>query len=78
MELQGVLPGATGPAALEVTDARTVGFQAGLALPVTPSHQQFFLSALASQREPMRLWRSLMAVGQFCEEVEIKVLTLEL
>ena len=31
-----------------------------------------------SRREPVRLWRSLTAVGRFCEGVGIKVLTVEL
>ncbi|MNC80810.1 hypothetical protein D3C75_1337280 [compost metagenome] len=31
-----------------------------------------------SRREPVRLWRSLTAVGRFCETVGIKVLTVEL
>lgn len=31
-----------------------------------------------SRREPVRFWRSLTAVGRFCETVEIKVLTVEL
>ncbi|NMY53327.1 hypothetical protein [Pseudomonas sp. WS 5011] len=31
-----------------------------------------------SRREPVRLWRSLTAVGRFCESVGIKVLTVEL
>lgn len=33
---------------------------------------------LRSRREPVRLWRSLTAVGQFCEAVGIKALTVEL
>lgn len=32
----------------------------------------------AWRREPVRLWRSLSAVGRFCEGVGIKVLTVEL
>lgn len=31
-----------------------------------------------SRREPVRLWRSLTAVGRFCEGVGIKALTVEL
>ncbi|WP_342244716.1 hypothetical protein [Pseudomonas sp. OTU5201] len=31
-----------------------------------------------SRREPVRLWRSLTAVGRFCEGVGIKVLPVEL
>lgn len=31
-----------------------------------------------SRREPIRYWRSLTAVGRFCEAVGIKVLTVEL
>ncbi|WP_224787741.1 hypothetical protein [Pseudomonas fluorescens] len=31
-----------------------------------------------SRREPVRLWRSLTAVGRFCEGVGIQVLTVEL
>lgn len=31
-----------------------------------------------SRREPVRYWRSLTAVGRFCESVGIKVLTVEL
>lgn len=31
-----------------------------------------------SRREPVRLWRSLTAVGRFCAGVGIKVLTVEL
>ena len=31
-----------------------------------------------SRREPVRLWRSLTAVGRFCEGMGIKVLTVEL
>ena len=31
-----------------------------------------------SRREPLRLWRSLTAVGRFCADVGIKVLTVEL
>jgi hypothetical protein len=31
-----------------------------------------------SRREPVRYWRSLAAVGRFCEGVEIKLLTVEL
>lgn len=31
-----------------------------------------------SRREPVRHWRSLAAVGRFCEGVGIKVLTVEL
>lgn len=31
-----------------------------------------------SRREPVRHWRSLTAVGRFCESVGIKVLTVEL
>ncbi len=31
-----------------------------------------------SRREPIRYWRSLTAVGRFCEGVGIKVLTVEL
>jgi hypothetical protein len=31
-----------------------------------------------SRREPVRLWRSLTAVGRFCADVGIKVLTVEL
>lgn len=30
-----------------------------------------------SRREPVRVWRSLTAVGRFCESVGIKVLTVE-
>lgn len=30
------------------------------------------------RREPVRVWRSLTAVGRFCEGVGIKVLTVEL
>ena len=33
---------------------------------------------IRSRREPVRLWRSLTAVGRFCEGVGIKVLTVEL
>ncbi|MNG35526.1 hypothetical protein D3C84_1222880 [compost metagenome] len=31
-----------------------------------------------SRREPVRLWRSLTAVGRFCAGVGIKALTVEL
>lgn len=31
-----------------------------------------------SRREPVRHWRSLTAVGRFCESVGIKALTVEL
>lgn len=31
-----------------------------------------------SRREPVRHWRSLTAVGRFCEGVGIKILTVEL
>ncbi|MGO2710682.1 MAG: hypothetical protein ACTIOG_05380 [Pseudomonas helleri] len=31
-----------------------------------------------SRREPIRYWRSLTAVGRFCETVGIKVLSVEL
>lgn len=31
-----------------------------------------------SRREPVRLWRSLTAVGRFCEGVGIKALMVEL
>jgi hypothetical protein len=31
-----------------------------------------------SRREPIRYWRSLTAVGRFCEMVGITVLTVEL
>lgn len=31
-----------------------------------------------SRREPVRHWRSLTAVGRFCESVGIRVLTVEL
>jgi len=31
-----------------------------------------------SRREPVRLWRSLTAVGRFCETVGVKVMTVEL
>ena len=31
-----------------------------------------------SRREPVRRWRSLTAVGRFCEGVGIKALTVEL
>jgi hypothetical protein len=31
-----------------------------------------------SRREPVRYWRSLTAVGRFCEAVGVKVLTVEL
>ncbi|MDR7281300.1 hypothetical protein J2X84_000114 [Pseudomonas corrugata] len=31
-----------------------------------------------SRREPIRYWRSLTAVGRFCEGVDIKMLTVEL
>lgn len=30
-----------------------------------------------SRREPVRLWRSLTAVGRFCEGVGIKAMTVE-
>ncbi|EIK51632.1 hypothetical protein YO5_14895 [Stutzerimonas stutzeri TS44] len=33
---------------------------------------------LRSRREPVRLWRSLTAVGRFCEGLGIKALTVEL
>lgn len=33
---------------------------------------------IRSRREPVRVWRSLTAVGRFCEGVGIKVLTVEL
>lgn len=33
---------------------------------------------IRSRREPVRLWRSLTAVGRFCAGVGIKVLTVEL
>lgn len=33
---------------------------------------------IRSRREPVRYWRSLTAVGRFCEGVGIKVLTVEL
>ena len=33
---------------------------------------------IRSRREPIRLWRSLTAVGRFCAGVGIKVLTVEL
>lgn len=33
---------------------------------------------VCSRREPVRLWRSLTAVGRFCEGVGIKALTVEL
>ncbi|NWB90273.1 hypothetical protein [Pseudomonas agarici] len=33
---------------------------------------------IRSRREPVRVWRSLTAVGRFCEGVGIKVITVEL
>ena len=36
------------------------------------------LLPVRSRREPLRLWRSLTAVGRFCEGVGIKALTVEL
>ncbi|EPM87525.1 hypothetical protein A221_04874 [Pseudomonas syringae pv. actinidiae ICMP 18801] len=33
---------------------------------------------IRSRREPVRYWRSLIAVGRFCQGVAIKVLTVEL
>lgn len=33
---------------------------------------------IRSRREPVRYWRSLTAVGHFCEGVAIKVLTVEM
>lgn len=33
---------------------------------------------IRSRREPVRYWRSLTAVGRFCEGVGITVLTVEL
>lgn len=33
---------------------------------------------LRSRREPIRYWRSLTAMGRFCETVGIKVLNVEL
>lgn len=33
---------------------------------------------IRSRREPVRYWRSLTAVGRFCEGVGINVLTVEL
>ncbi|ERL01218.1 hypothetical protein O999_23370 [Pseudomonas putida LF54] len=33
---------------------------------------------IRSRREPVRYWRSLTAVGRFCEGIGIKVLTVEL
>lgn len=33
---------------------------------------------IRSRREPVRYWRSLTAVGRFCEGMGIKVLTVEL
>lgn len=33
---------------------------------------------IRSRREPVRYWRSLTAVGRFCEGVGIKVLTVEM
>lgn len=33
---------------------------------------------ICSRREPVRYWRSLTAVGRFCEGMGIKTLTVEL
>ncbi|MBV2132301.1 hypothetical protein KRX52_05735 [Pseudomonas sp. MAP12] len=45
-------------------------------------HLELRLSArwlpVRSRRAPIRVWRSLTAVGRFCETVGIKVLTVEL
>ncbi|AZZ43455.1 hypothetical protein C1896_00055 [Pseudomonadaceae bacterium SI-3] len=37
-----------------------------------------WLPVRSRRREPVRLWRSLTAVGRFCEGLEIKALTVEL
>lgn len=52
------------------------------ALVETGAAREFRLGAkwlpIRSRREPVRVWRSLTAVGRFCEGVGIKVLTVKL